>query len=180
MNEGDRVSSATNVIAFYAAVVSTASFFVAFLAYRASGPKVTAQAFVTGEDEEKQRLHVTIATEGSSETTMNIEGLLCMVLSHPGFAKYITPRPRLFKIKLEGPELPYRMPGHDIAHWSVDLDSTDVTWNLSRELRLSDKPYVVIRTGGRARKVPIAFVEERVVFRGTNLPRRGVKGGSGA
>jgi hypothetical protein len=167
------VSTATNVIALYAAVVSTASVFIAFLAYRAASPKVTTVAFVTRERDEKQRLHVTVATEGSSATTVNIEGLL-----GTGTWQFIQPEQRLFKLNLAGPALPHRMPGHHVAHWEAGLDSSAVTWHLSRELRPSDKPLVVVRIGSRARQVPVAFITEPVVFLGRNLPR-GVSGAEG-
>ena len=158
------MSTATNIIALYAAVVSTASFIVIFFAYRASGPKLTAAAVVIGHDVDKQRLHVTIATGGSSDTTIDVKGLLCTVVPDPGMEKHFIMKrtPRLFKLKLEGPELPYRMPGHDSADWSSDLD--DATWHLSRELRPSDEPKVVIRAGSRMRRVPVVFLTEGVIF----------------
>jgi hypothetical protein len=161
----------TTVTAAYAAVVSTASFLVAFLAYRASGPKVTAQALVTGQRNDDQRLYLSVATNGSSKTTINVDGLLCTSVWWPGWEKYLKPVPRLRKIALEGPELPYRMPGYHIAHWEADLGSSDVLWHLSRELRPSDKPFVLLRIGGRHRRVPVGFVTEQVAFRGVNLPK---------
>jgi hypothetical protein len=159
-----------SALAAYAAVVSTASFILAFFAYRAGGPKVTAQAHIPVTDGDYGGLHLSIANSGRSEVTINIEGLVALygTLLGPEIDKKLGgPRPKLFRLKFTGPDLPYRLSGHDIVTWESDLEN--VTYNFGRNIRPSDKPVVMVRIGSRRRRVPIQFMEFRTVMRGAKV-----------
>jgi hypothetical protein len=153
----------TTVVAVYATALSTASFVVAFLAYRASGPRVIIRASVLSPGTEDRSLQVTVLNSGSSDATIDFEGILFMrypspepLAPHLGLKR----QPRFMKLSPNGHDLPHRLPGHDQAAWTVDLNH--INWDLEHELGPADQAQVILRVGAKRRRALVQFPETRM------------------
>jgi hypothetical protein len=104
--------------------------------------------------------------DGRSPTTIDFRGLAFM--TSMGFepadqALGWKRRRKIMPLTPTGPELPYRLEGHDSVYWDSELDR--ITWELSRKLELSDRGVVILRVGARVRYIPVQHYNAALIIK---------------
>jgi hypothetical protein len=109
----------TMILAIYGAVVATASALLSAWIFRASGPRLQAQArfqpgIVTSKDTDTgdRTLIVKVWNTGRSSIKVDLEGL---TIRHPSGAETFIP------MYWHGPDLPIWIPGHSGEEWWEDV-----------------------------------------------------------
>jgi hypothetical protein len=134
-----------NAVAWYAAVVSTASLFVAFLAWRSGGPRLKVRALlVRGVEDESGFFAVYVDNRGRSD--VSISSIYVWVSVPDSAASPLAERTAVpVGFKLEGPELTHRLLAHSSAIWSGGPTYLDEA--MGRSFRRGDRASVFVSTG---------------------------------
>jgi hypothetical protein len=103
-----------DVVSWYAAIVSTGSLIVAFLAWRASGPRLRVRAALLGVGEDR-RVVIFVDNRGGADLTIEWADILLAelpVLPHLGRTSQV-------KSPVVEPELPYRLASRSSTRLSL-------------------------------------------------------------
>ncbi|MEV7262739.1 hypothetical protein AB0N38_04245 [Micromonospora aurantiaca] len=130
-----------DALAWYGAIVSTASIVVAFLAWRSAGPRIKARA-VMAKGPDGWRVHVRLTNGGRADVSVDS---LCLVYQPPFMHKPVLPSREHLEVQpKEGPELPHRLLAASTATWCASMELLNA--KLGRPARISDKLTVLAHT----------------------------------
>jgi hypothetical protein len=151
---------ATTILAIYGAVISTASVLVGAWIFRASGPRLQAQAkfqphFLDGQEEDSgdRTLIVKLWNTGRDATKVDLEGL--KIMHRNGGSTFIP-------MYWHGPELPIWIPGHSGEEWWESV--ADLAGQLELPFEANKVLVELIEGGNREREIKIPISEVRSVI----------------